>query len=190
MAGASLLGAQSSSVCDRAEQCCRCRRCRPLSGSRAVAGRSKEDRKTVGNAKHVHVSCAKDAAMNVGKQSLKGDVTGSRCLEGVCGKNMLDVCLRTSAGRSDPSCVVFARVARTTVRGPLVRISRRTSRRKAHQTLLSIITKPDRLGNVGVEDWRVSKDMDNVLEDNLYNGKNTIALGAALNHAQAACEST
>ena len=88
------------------------------------------------------------------------------------------------------SCVVLARVARTTVRGSLVRISRRTSRRKAHQTLLSIITKTDRLGNVGVEDWRVTKDVDNVLEDNLYNRKNTIAFGGALNHAQAACEST
>ena len=98
---------------------------------------------------------------------------------------MLDVCLRTYAGGSDPSCVVFARVARTTVRGLLVRVSRRT-RRKANQTMLRIIMKTDRLGNVGVEDWRVTKDVDNVLEDNLYKGKNTIALGAVLNHAQAA----
>ena len=147
-------------------------------------------KKTVGTAKHVHVSCAEDAAMNEGKQSLQRDVIGSRCLEGVCGMNMLDVCQRTSAGGSDPSCVVFARVARTTVRGPLVRISRRTRRRKANQTLLSIIMKTDRLGNVGVEDWRVAKDVDNVLEDNLFNGKNTMALGAVLNHAQAAREST
>ena len=50
--------------------------------------------------------------------------------------------------------------------------------------------KTDRLGNVGVEDWRFTKDVDNVLEDNLYNGKNTIALGAVLNSAQDACEST
>ena len=49
--------------------------------------------------------------------------------------------------------------------------------------MLRIITKPDRLGNVGVEDWRVTKDVDNVLEDNLYKGKNTIALGAVLNRA-------
>ena len=69
-----------------------------------VAGRSEEDWKTVGTAKHVHVSCAEDAAMNEGKQSLQRDVTGSRCLDGVCGKNMLDVCLRTSAGRSDTAC--------------------------------------------------------------------------------------
>ena len=56
----------------------------------------REVRKTVGTAKHVHVSCVEDAAMNEGKQSLQRDVIGSRCLEGVCGKNMLDVCLRTS----------------------------------------------------------------------------------------------
>ena len=46
--------------------------------------------------------------------------------------------------------------------------------------------KTDRLGNVVVEDWRVTKDAANVLEDNLYKGKNTIALGAVLNRAQAA----
>ena len=63
---------------------------------------TQEVRKTVGTAEHV--SCAEDAAMNEGKQSLQGDVTGSRCLEGVCGKNMLDVCLRASAGRSDTAC--------------------------------------------------------------------------------------
>ena len=100
----SLGRSECSSVCDRAEQCCRCRRGRPLSGSRAVAGGSEEVRKTVGTAKHVHVSGAEDAAMNEGKQSLQRDVNGSRCLEGVCGKNMLDVCLRTSAGRSDTAC--------------------------------------------------------------------------------------
>ena len=100
----SLGRSECSTVCDRVEQCCRCRRGRPLSGSRAVAGRSEEVRKTVGTAEHVHVSCAEDAAMNEGKQSLERDIIGSRCLEGVCGKNMLDVCLRTSAGRSDTAC--------------------------------------------------------------------------------------
>ena len=56
--------------------------------------------------------------------------------------------------------------------------------------MLRIIMKTDRLGNVGVEDWRVTKDVANVLEDNLYEGKNTIVLGAIVNHAQAAREST
>ena len=42
----------------------------------------REVRKTVGTAKHVHVSCAEDAAMNEGKQSLQRDIIGSRCLEG------------------------------------------------------------------------------------------------------------
>ena len=67
----SLRRSECSSVCDGAEQCCRWRRGRPLSGSRAVAGRSVKVRKTVGTAKHVHVSCAEDAAMNEGKQSLQ-----------------------------------------------------------------------------------------------------------------------
>ena len=45
------------------------------------------------SAKHEHVTCAgDDAAMNEGKQSLLGDVTGSRCLGEECGKIMLDVC--------------------------------------------------------------------------------------------------
>ena len=50
--------------------------------------------------------------------------------------------------------------------------------------------KTDRLGNVGVEDWRVTEDVANVLEDNLNKGKNTIALGATVNHAQDASQST
>ena len=36
----------------------------------------------------------------------------------------------------------------------------------------------------------IIKDVANVLLDDLYEGKNTIALGAVLNRAQAACEST
>ena len=50
--------------------------------------------------------------------------------------------------------------------------------------------KTDRLWNVGVEDWRGTKDVANVLEDDLYEGKNTIALGATVNHAQDASQST
>ena len=52
-------------------------------------------------AKQVHTTCAEDATMNEGNQCLQRDVTGSRCLEEGCGKNMLDVCLRTSVARSE-----------------------------------------------------------------------------------------
>ena len=38
-----------------------------------LRGRSVKVRKTVGTAKHVHVTCTEDAAMNEGKQSLQGD---------------------------------------------------------------------------------------------------------------------
>ena len=51
-----------------------------------------------------NVTCAEDVAMNEGEQCLRRDVTGSRCLEEGFGKNMLDVCLRTSVARSDTTC--------------------------------------------------------------------------------------
>ena len=69
-----------SRVCDGAEQCCRCRRGRPLSGSRAVAGRSERGQEDSRNRQACARDLRKDAAMNEAKQSLKGDVTGSRCL--------------------------------------------------------------------------------------------------------------
>ena len=41
---------------------------------------------------HVHATCAGDTTKTEDKQCLQRDVTGSRCLEEGCGKNMLDDC--------------------------------------------------------------------------------------------------
>ena len=61
--------------------------------SEAIAGWNEE----VGTTADPHnVTCAEDATMSEGKQCVQRDVTGSRCLEDGCGKNMLHVCLRTS----------------------------------------------------------------------------------------------
>ena len=53
----SLGRSECSSACDRAEQCCRCRRGRPLSGSRAVAGGQEDCRNRQACARELRGRC-------------------------------------------------------------------------------------------------------------------------------------